>query len=122
LALRFEDLDVWKRSARLSAELYKALKSCKDFSYRDQVTRAGISVPSNIAEGFERESDKECLQFLSYSKGSCGELRTQIYIGIDAGYIEKETGRNWINETIEISAMLMGLMKTKRSFLEKKQH
>ena len=119
MALRFEDLDVWKRSARLSAELYKGLKTCKDFAFRDQLTRAGLSIPSNIAEGFERVSEKECIQFLSYSKGSCGELRTQIYIGIDIGYIDKNKGKIWIEETKEISAMLIGLIKTKRSFLKK---
>jgi len=66
--VNFEDLEVWKRSARLS--------SLKDYGFRDQITRSGLSVPSNIAEGFERESFKECVQILSYVKGSCGELRT----------------------------------------------
>jgi four helix bundle protein len=79
--MRFEDLEVWKRSARLSANIYKDLKDLKDFSCRDQITCSGLSIPSNIAEGFERESEKECINFLAYAKGSCGELRTQIYIG-----------------------------------------
>ena len=56
---RFEDLEVWKRSACLSAEIYKALAELKDFGFRDQITRSGLSVPSNIAEGYERESNKE---------------------------------------------------------------
>ena len=74
--------------------------------------------PSNIAEGFERESIKDCINFLSYAKGSCGEVRTQIYIGIEIEYINKETGDNWIKETTEISLMLTGLIKTKRRFLK----
>jgi four helix bundle protein len=78
---RFEDLAVWKRSARLSAELYKSLRDLKDFGFRDQITRAGLSVPSNIAEGYECESAKETTNFLNYAKGSAGELRTQLYIG-----------------------------------------
>ena len=61
--MRFEDLEVWKRSARLSAEIYKEFKDLKDLSFRDQLTRSGLSIPSNIAEGFERESDKECINF-----------------------------------------------------------
>jgi four helix bundle protein len=116
--MRYEDLAVWKRSTRLSIEIYQHLRELKDFGFKDQVTRSGLSVPSNIAEGFDRESNKECVTFLSYAKGSCAELRTQIYIGIEIGYIERMTGERWIQETQEISLMLGGLIKTKRSFLK----
>ena len=116
--MKFEDLEVWKRSARLSADIYKELLQLKDYGFKDQITRSGLSIPSNIAEGIERESNKECLQFLSYAKGSCGELRTQIYIGMDIGYIEQGKGKEWINETKEISAMLFALIKTRRKRLE----
>ena len=112
---RFEELDVWKRSARLSANLYKELAELRDFGYRDQVTRSGLSVPSNIAEGFERNSDKEMANFLNYAKGSAGELRTQNYIGIEIGYLDKETGKKWIKECEEISKMLHALIQTVRS-------
>jgi four helix bundle protein len=115
--MRYEDLAVWKRSTRLSIEIYQHLRELKDFGFKDQVTRSGLSVPSNIAEGFDRESNKECVTFLSYAKGSCAELRTQIYIGIEIGYIERMTGERWIQETQEISLMLGGLIKTKRSFI-----
>ena len=117
--MKFEELDVWKRSARLSAEIYKNLRSLKDYGFKDQITRSGLSVPSNIAEGFERQSLKESLQFFSYAKGSCGELRTQIYIGVDIGYIGKETGSLWIDEAKEISSMIVGLIQTRRSFTNK---
>ena len=80
--MAFEDLDVWKRSASLSTEIYIELKQLKDFGFKDQITRSGLSIPSNIAEGIDRNSDKETINFLSYAKGSCAELRTQIYIGI----------------------------------------
>ena len=66
--MKFEDLEVWKRSARLSADIYKELLQLKDYGFKDQITRSGLSIPSNIAEGIERESNKECLQFLSYAK------------------------------------------------------
>ena len=114
--MNFEDLEVWKRAARLSSNLYKNLMDLRDYGFRDQITRAGLSIPSNIAEGFERESNRECVRFLLYAKGSCGELRTQIYIGIDIGYIPKEAGLLWIKETKEVSAMLGGLIKTRKTF------
>jgi len=114
----FEKLNVWKRSSRLCCELYKALNGLKDFGFKDQITRSALSVPSNIAEGMELKSFKDKNRFLCYAKGSCGELRTQIYIGIEIGYIEKVVGKQWLIETREISSMLMGLIK---SIQEKEQ-
>ena len=109
--MSFEDLDVWKRSARLSANLYKTLKDLKDWGFRDQITRSGLSIPSNIAEGFERESHAEIARFLLIAKGSAGELKTQIYIGIEADYIERSIGLAWIAELKELSAMLAALIR-----------
>lgn len=113
--MAFEDLDVWKRSAKLSADIYKISINLKDYGFKDQVTRSGLSIPSNIAEGMERSSDKEAVNFLSFAKGSCGELRTQIYIGMKIGYLPKDKGNQWIAETKEISAMLTGLMNSIKS-------
>ena len=118
--MRFEDLEVWKRATRLSVDIYKELRDLKDFGFKDQITRSGLSIPSNIAEGFERESQRECLTFLSYAKGSCGELRSQIYIGMDIGYIDQKVAKKWIAEATEISSMLSGLIKTRRGFLKRK--
>ncbi len=115
--MQFEQLDVWKKSAKLSSEIYKNFSSNRDYGFRDQITRSGLSVASNIAEGFERGSIKDCIRFLYYAKGSCGEVCTQIYIGMRIDYIDKGIGRNWINETKEISAMIGGLIKTKRKHL-----
>jgi len=109
--MRFEDLDVWKRSSRLSVSIYQYFTNLKDYGFKDQITRSGLSIPSNIAEGIERATIKEKKNFLNYSKGSCAELRTQIYICIEIGYIPKDLGRSWAKETIEISSMLKGLMK-----------
>lgn len=105
----FEKLDVWKRASRLCTDLYKYFSKNRDFSFRDQITRSALSIPSNISEGFERNSEKEKINFLSYAKGSAGELRTQLYIGIEIGYIEPEIGKSWIQESKEISKMLQGL-------------
>ena len=108
----FEDLDVWKRAAALSADIYSELKALRDYGFKDQITRSGLSIPSNIAEGMERNSDKEKINFLSYAKGSCGELRTQIYVGMKIGYITNATGKKWVTETKQLSAMLIGLEKS----------
>lgn len=112
---RFEELDVWKKSARLSAEIYKAMAELKDFGFRDQITRSGLSIPSNIAEGFERDSSRETANFLNYAKGSAGELRTQIYIGMDIGYVDRQLGQQWLAEAEAISKMLHSLMRTVRA-------
>jgi four helix bundle protein len=118
--LRFEDLDVWKRAVRLSVDIYKELYQLKDLGFKNQITRSGLSVPSNIAEGFERTSKKESISFLSYAAGSCGELRTQIHIGGEIGYINKAKGEEWLKEANEISSMIKGLIKTRRKFIESK--
>ena len=110
--MKFEDMDIWKRSARLSAELYKHFSGCSDFGFRDQITRSGLSVPSNIAEGSERGSKKDFIRFLHYAKGSCGEIRTQVYIGMEIGYISQENGKNWIQETRELSAMMVAFISS----------
>ena len=116
--MKFEDLEVWKKSVSLCADVYNEFKDLKDYGFKDQITRSALSISSNIAEGFERESQKECLNFLSYAKGSCGELRSQIYVGMKIGYITRKKGNDWISKANEISAMLSGLIKTKRRFLE----
>lgn len=104
-------MDVWKRSTRLSVEIYRHLVDLKDFGFKDQITRSGLSVPGNIADGFGRDTDKDKRNFLNYAKGSCAELRTQIYIGIEIGYISSAAGKGWIKETEELSSMLTALMK-----------
>ena len=91
--MAFEDLEVWKRSAGLSAKIYAELKILKDYGFKDQITRSGLSISGNIAEGMERSSNNENVQFLSYAKASCAELRTQSYIGIKIGYVSKEKGK-----------------------------
>ncbi len=118
MAQEFESLEVWKRATCLSVDIYRRLSKLRDWGFKDQVSRAGLSVPSNIAEGFERESNKEFINFLSYAKGSAGELRTQIYIGMEIGYIEKNVGKEWMSDCQDISRMLSALIKARRSFIK----
>lgn len=106
-----ERLEVWKRSCRLAVDLSQTLSESREFGFRDQVTRSALSVPSNIAEGYERDSDRELARFLRIAKGSCGELRTQLYIGLEAGFIDSRQAKLMIQEAIEISRMLQGLIR-----------
>ncbi|GAU08826.1 four helix bundle protein [Desulfoplanes formicivorans] len=108
----FENLEVWKRGCRLAVALHGAMKTGKDFCFRDQIWRSALSIPSNIAEGYERKSPKDFIRFLVIAKGSCGELRTQLYIAQQVGFLNKKHCQDYIGETQEISAMLSGLIKT----------
>ena len=108
--MNFESLEVWKRAARLSVDIYKNPTITKDFGFRDQLTRAGLSVPSNIAEGMTRDSDREKVRFLDIARSSLAEARTQIYIGIDINYIDSNVGQLWLCETSELSKMLSSLI------------
>lgn len=110
---RFEDLNVWKEGMRLARDIYKQLESSKDFGLRNQMQRAAVSIPSNIAEGFERHTNKEFMQHLYIAKGSCAELRTQLYLAIDLEKIEKETGKILLDKTLKISSMLYRLIQTR---------
>jgi len=109
--VRCERLDVWKRSCRLSVEVYRNFAESKDFGFKDQITRSSLSIPGNIAEGLEKESDKEKVRYIEIARGSSAELITQIYIGIEIGYIEKTIGIKWTEELEELSKMMSGLKK-----------
>jgi four helix bundle protein len=112
----FEDLEVWKRGCQLAVDVYVANHSSKDFGIKDQMQRAAVSIPSNIAEGSERDTTPEFIKFLRYSKGSCGELRTQLYIServrnaLDQPTLEGS--KDMISETRELSKMLQGLINS----------
>ena len=106
-----EKLDVWKRACRLSVDLYKLMSSSREYGFRDQITRAALSIPSNIAEGYERETDRTRIQFLKIAKGSCGELWTQLMTGRAAGFIEPESGKRLEDEVRAISKMIWGLIR-----------
>lgn len=110
MADALESLDVWKRSRSLTVNIYKVFASCKDYGFKDQITRAAVSIPANIAEGFERNSRKEFMNFLRFARGSCAELRTQLYISEDISLIDSETAKTLQREALEISKMLQGLI------------
>jgi four helix bundle protein len=108
----FEKLEVWRRSHALSIEIYRLLAECRDWGFRDQITRAGNSISDNIAEGAERTGKAEFRQFLSYAKGSAGETRSQLLRAAALGCINPEQSQSLPKELREISRMLHGLIKS----------
>jgi four helix bundle protein len=111
----FEKLEVWQRSSRLCVDIYQIVAGCPDTGYKDQITRAALSVPSNIAEGYERDSVGDYVRFLKIAKGSCGELRTQLYIGREIGFLAPDATTALVREAGEISKMLQGLVQRLQS-------
>jgi len=109
----FEDLEVWKRACRLAVEVTRALSKSKDYIFKDQMIRATVSIPSNIAEGYERDSRLDVIRFFRIAKGSAAELRTQCYLALKLELIEENKCQNFIQECKEISAMLQGLIRAR---------
>ena len=116
----FEDLEVWQRACRLSVSIFQTFRTCKEFSLKDQIQRSGLSIPSNIAEGSERGSSKDFAHFLNIAKGSCGELRTQLYIARKLELLTKPAFDVLIGESKELSAMLEGLRRSMLSRVSSK--
>ncbi len=115
---KFEDIESWKKARRLTNEIYRATAIgdfARDFGLKDQLRRATVSILSNIAEGFERGGDKEFSQFLSIAKGSCGEVRAQLYVALDQGYFSTKVFDRLSKNAIEISELVAGLMRYLKS-------
>ena len=108
----FEKLEVWRRSHALSIEVYRLLNECRDWGFKDQITRSANSISDNIAEGAERMGKAEFKQFLSYAKGSAGETRSQVLRAMPLSYISAESGVRLTRELREISRMIHGLIKS----------
>jgi four helix bundle protein len=110
---RFEDLISWQKARELNRLIYKTSANgtfAKDYGLRDQIRRASISIMSNIAEGFERGGDKEFAQFLSNAKGSCGEVRCQLYAALDEKYLSEAQFNELCERSIEVSRLISGFM------------
>lgn len=110
---RFEDIEAWKKGRELSAEIYRITSDGKfrrDFGLRDQLRRAAVSIMSNIAEGFERGGDRQFRQFLGFAKGSTGELRSQLYVALDGGFIDERAFDRFYTLATQITRMVNGLM------------
>ena len=112
---RFEEILVWQEAKRLAVMVYAATSKgifAKDFGLKDQIQRAAVSIPSNIAEGYERNSNRELLKFLYIAKGSAGEVRSQLYTALDLKYLTQDVCDDLMTRIRRISA---GLFKWIRS-------
>jgi four helix bundle protein len=112
VAETFEKLEVWRRSHDLSVEIYRLLADCRDWGFKDQITRSANSIADDIAEGTEPSGKAEFKQFLSYAKGSAGETRSQVMRATALGYLSAETGERLREELVAISRMIHGLIKS----------
>ena len=111
---RFEEIEAWRQARVLCQEIYRVSGRgtfATDFSLRDQIRRSSASIMSNIAEGFERGGNGEFIQFLAIAKESAGEVRSQLYIALDQGYVEQEHGIRLVGLAVDTTRMIGGLMK-----------
>ena len=111
---RFEDIIAWQKSKELTIQIYKLFSEIKDFGFRDQIRRASVSIMNNIAEGFERRSNKELTHFLFIAKGSCGEVRSMLILANELNMIDQLQTSTLYLLAEEISRMLSGLIKALR--------
>ncbi|MBB6216412.1 four helix bundle protein [Anaerosolibacter carboniphilus] len=109
----FEEIEAWKHARNLVKDIYILSQTTRlkyDYGLRDQIQRAAVSVMSNIAEGFERNSYREFIHFLYIARGSCAEVKSQLYVLIDLNYIDERTFKNLYDRTSQISKALLGLI------------
>ena len=113
----FEDLEVWKLARKLTVQVYALSRNgvfAKDYGFCNQIRRAVVSIVSNIAEGFERRSNSQFIQFLDIANGSAGEVRAQLYVALDLGYITQEQFQAAFNDITSIGKMLTSLTRRLR--------
>jgi four helix bundle protein len=108
----FEDIAAWQKAEILCLDTYAQFKNCKDYSFCNQIQRAAVSIMNNIAEGYERNGNKEFRNFLFIAKGSSAEVRSMLSLAHQLGYIPKPIAEKLSSQALEISKMLSGLIKT----------
>jgi len=108
---RFEDIIAWQKAKDLVVSIYTEFSESKDFGFKDQIQRSAVSIMNNIAEGFERRTNNEFRYFLYVAKGSCGEVRSMLYLAKELRKITESTFNTLMQLTLEISKLLSGLIK-----------
>ena len=118
VAKRFEELVIWQKSRDFAKMIYSLTRTstfAKDYGLKDQIQRAAVSVSSNISEGFERNGNVEFTNFLFIAKGSCGEVRSQLYIAYDLNYITQVQFEEAVSQSVELSKSIYSFIKTLKS-------
>ena len=111
---RFEDIHAWQKARQSTRMIYEVSSTgnfSRDFALRDQIRRSAVSTMSNIAEGFEREGNKEFVNFLTIAKGSCAESRAQLYVALDCGYISRQQFDSLYQQLEETGRLIGGFMR-----------
>ena len=109
---RFEDIIAWQKAKQLTLSIYNEYESCNDFGFKNQIQRASVSIMNNIAEGFERKTNKEFKHFLFIAKGSCGEVRSMLYLAKELDKLPNKEFNGNYKLAEEISKILSGFIKT----------
>lgn len=112
----FENLYIWKESRTLIGSIYKMMDKCRDYGFKDQIQRAAVSIMNNIAEGFESGSDAKFINFLNISRGSCGEVRSMLYLCEDLGFCTTEEREQLQSQLRKITS---GIVKLSDSVTKK---
>lgn len=112
---RFEDLLAWQKARELTKEIYKTFRSCRDGGFTDQIQRAAVSIVSNIAEGFESGTRDGFINYLYIAKGSSGEVRAQLYVAQDIGYVDVETFKRLKFKVEECSKLIFAFIRGLKS-------
>ncbi len=110
----FENLEVWKEAVELAVRVYELFHASRDFGFRDQIQRAAVSISSNIAEGYERDSNPDFIRFLFIAKASCGEVRSQTFIARRVNLLKETDAVTLIADAKRLSKRIMQLIKVRR--------
>lgn len=110
----FENLEIWQDAITLATHVYQRFQSCRDYEFRGQIRAASVSVSSNIAEGYERDSNAELIRFLFIAKGSCGEVRSQSHLAHRVKLIDETAANELIGESQRLSRRIQKLIDIRR--------
>ncbi len=108
---KFEDVIAWQKGRKLNVALFATFESNRNYSFKDQLFRASLSVTNNIAEGFERGGDKELRQFLIIARGSIAEVRSMLYTALDIEYISQQEFEQFLEQSVEVGKLLTGFIR-----------
>lgn len=109
---KFEDMKIWQESATLATDIYAFFKDNRDYGFKDQIQRAAVSIMNNIAEGYERGSKKSFTSYLLIAKGSCGEVRSMLYLAGKLGYLSESESEQLMKRAMDLSKMIYGFIRS----------
>jgi len=109
---KFEDIIAWQKAQDLAVAIYQAFNESKDYGFKDQIQRASVSISNNIAEGFDRLSDKEFIRFLYIAQASCSEVKSMLYLANRLSYLKDAITRQYVEDANEIGRIIRGLIKS----------